>query len=229
MFLIFDSSMLLLIPAMLFAMWAQVKVKSTFDQYSRVASRRGVTADQVARMLLDRAGLTSVPIKRAGGRLTDHYNPRDRSLSLSDVVYCNSSIAAIGVAAHEVGHAAQHSQSYAPLALRSNIVPTVNIASSMAMPLFFMGLFFGPSILLMNIGICLFLGVVVFHLVTLPVEYNASSRAIEMLRQTDALGTDELQGASKVLSAAAWTYVAATLVAVMHLVRLLVLRNNRSR
>ncbi|MDR1648643.1 MAG: zinc metallopeptidase [Synergistaceae bacterium] len=222
----FDSTMLLLIPALLFAGWAQMKVQSTFARYGNVTTRRGVTADQAARMLLDRFGLTSVPVKRVGGHLTDHYDPRDRTLSLSDAVYGNGSIAAIGVAAHEVGHAIQHSEGYAPLILRNNIVPVVNIGSSMAMPLFFAGfLFSGPA--LMDIGIFLFLGVIIFHLITLPVEYNASSRAVAILGQTGALTGDELRGAGKVLSAAAWTYVAATLMAVMQLVRLLALRNSR--
>jgi Zn-dependent membrane protease YugP len=222
----FDSTMLLLLPALLFAGWAQMKVQSTFARYSRVSARRGVTADQVARTLLDRFGLTSVPVKRVGGQLTDHYNPRDKTLSLSDAVYGNSSIAAIGVAAHEVGHAIQHSGGYVPLALRNNIVPVVNIGSSLAMPLFFIGfLFRGP--VLMNLGIFLFLGVIVFHLITLPVEYDASARAVAILGQTGALSGDELQGAKSVLSAAAWTYVAATLMAVMQLVRLLALRNSR--
>ncbi|MDR1732465.1 MAG: zinc metallopeptidase [Synergistaceae bacterium] len=226
MFPFFDRTMLLLIPALLFAGWAQMKVKSTFAYYSGVRSRRGVTADQVARMLLDRFGMSSVPVNRVSGQLTDHYDPRDRTLSLSDSVYGSSSIAAIGVAAHEVGHAIQHNVGYAPLALRNNIVPVVNLVSGGALPLFFMGFLF-QSGSLMNLGILLFLGVVVFHIVTLPVEYNASSRAIAILDQTGALGPDELQGAHRVLNAAAWTYVAATLMAVMQVVRLLALRNSR--
>ncbi|MDR2175050.1 MAG: zinc metallopeptidase [Synergistaceae bacterium] len=222
----FDSTMLLLLPALLFAGWAQMKVRSTFARYSQVRAQSGVTADRVARMLLDRFGLTSVPVNRVGGHLTDHYDPRGRTLSLSDAVYGNASIAAIGVAAHEVGHAIQHSKGYAPLALRNDVVPVVNIGSSLAMPLFFIGfLFRGP--VLMNLGIFLFLGVIAFHLVTLPVEYNASARAVEILGQTGALTGSELRGAESVLSAAAWTYVAATLMAVMQLVRLLALRNSR--
>jgi Zn-dependent membrane protease YugP len=177
-------------------------------------------------MLLDRFGLNAVPVQRVGGALTDHYDPRGRTLSLSDSVYGNDSIAAIGVAAHEVGHAIQHSEGYAPLALRNTIVPVVNFGSTLAMPLFFIGLLFrGP--VLMDVGILLFLGVIVFHLVTLPVEYNASSRAVALLSQTGALSGDELQGARSVLSAAAWTYVAATLMAVLQLVRLLALRGSR--
>ncbi|GHV44513.1 zinc metallopeptidase [Synergistales bacterium] len=222
----FDSTMLFLIPALLFAFLAQMRVKSTFERYSRVTTRRGMTADAVARALLERFGLKNIPIKHVSGRLTDHYDPRDKTLSLSDSVYGNASIAAIGVAAHEVGHAIQDNEGYAPLMLRNNIVPVVNIGSSMAMPLFFVGFFLrGPF--LMNIGILLFLGVIVFHLVTLPVEYNASSRAITILGQTGALDSGELRAAESVLGAAAWTYVAATLMAVMQLVRLLALRNRR--
>ena len=149
-------------------------------------------------------------------------------LSLSDSVYGNASIAAIGVAAHEVGHAIQHNSGYAPLGIRNAIVPVVNFGSTLAMPIFFMGfLFRGP--VLMEIGILLFLGVVIFHLVTLPVEFNASSRAVTILRQTGALEGQELDGANRVLNAAAWTYIAATVVAVMHLMRLIILRNNSRR
>ena len=220
-----DFSIVLVIIAMFIAAAAQLRVKFTFDRYSRVNARRGVTADQVARMLLDRFGLTSVPVKRINGRLTDHYNPRDRSLSLSDSVYGNSSIAAIGVAAHEVGHAIQHNDGYAPLAVRNNLVPVVSFGSAMAIPVFFIGfLFRGP--VLMEIGILLFIGVVVFHLITLPVEFNASSRAVAILRQTGALEEHELYGADRVLNAAAWTYIAATVVAVMHLIRLIILKNS---
>ena len=221
----FDSSIVLLIIMAIIPMAAQLRVKFTFDRYSRVNARRGVTADRVARMLLDRFGLTSVEIKRVGGKLTDHYDPRDKSLGLSDSVYGNSSIAAIGVAAHEVGHAIQHNTGYAPLAIRNSVVPVVNFGSTLAMPIFFFGLLFrGP--VLMEIGILLFLGVVAFHLITLPVELNASSRAVTILRQTGALEGQELDGANSVLNAAAWTYIAATVVAIMHLLRLIMIRNS---
>jgi len=219
----FDSTIGLLIIPILIAMWAQFRVKSTFAQYSRVGARRGVTADRVARALLDRFGLTSVEIKRVGGQLTDHYDPRDRTLALSDSVYGSNSIAAIGVAAHEVGHAIQHSAGYSPLAIRNTLVPVVNFGSTLAIPIFFIGfLFQGP--VMMDIGILLFLGVVAFHLITLPVEFNASSRAVAMLGQAGILQGEELDGAGRVLNAAALTYIAATLVAVMHLVRLIILR-----
>ena len=221
----FDPTMLLLIPALLLSLWAQMRVRSTFERFSQVQARGGVTGAQVARMLLDRFGLSSVPVNHVQGNLTDHYDPRDRTLSLSDAVYSSSSIAAIGVAAHEVGHAIQHSEGYAPLMFRNRVAPAVGLVSNMAIPLFFIGLLMRGQFL-MNLGIVLFLGAVVFHLVTLPVEYNASSRAITILNGTGALAQDELNGARSVLNAAAWTYVAAALMSVLQLVRLLVLRGS---
>ena len=222
----FDPTMILLVPALILSLWAQMRVKSTFDRFSRVQARRGVTGAQVARMLLDRFGLSSVPVNHVAGALTDHYDPRDRTLSLSDSVYSSSSIAAIGVAAHEVGHAIQHSEGYAPLMFRNRLAPAVGLVSNMAIPLFFVG-FLMRGQFLMNLGIVLFLGAIVFHLVTLPVEYNASSRAIAILNGSGALAPDELGGARRVLNAAAWTYVAAALMALLQLVRLLVLRGSR--
>ena len=224
----FDPTMILLIPALLLSFWAQMRVKSTFERFSQVRPRGGVTGAQVARMLLDRFGLSSVPVNRVPGNLTDHYDPRDRTLSLSDSVYSSSSIAAVGVAAHEVGHAIQHSEGYAPLMFRNRMAPAVGLVSNMAIPLFFLG-FLMRGQFLMNLGIVLFLGAIVFHLVTLPVEYNASSRAIAILNGTGALAPDELNGAKRVLDAAAWTYVAAALMALLQLVRLLVLRGSRER
>lgn len=221
----FDPTMLLLIPALLLSLWAQMRVRSTFERFSQVQARGGVTGAQVARMLLDRFGLSSVPVNHVQGNLSDHYDPRDRTLSLSDSVYSSSSIAAIGVAAHEVGHAIQHSEGYAPLMFRNRVAPVVGLVSNMAIPLFFIGLLMRGQFL-MNLGIVLFLGAVVFHLVTLPVEYNASSRAITILNGTGALAQDELNGARSVLNAAAWTYVAAALMSVLQLVRLLVLRGS---
>jgi len=221
------TDILLMIIGGLILSAAQHRVKSTFAEYSRHSARRGVTAEKVARTLLDRFGLTGVEIKRVGGQLTDHYDPRDRTLALSDSVYGSNSIAAIGVAAHEVGHAVQHGHGYAPLAVRNTIVPVASLGSSIAPFIFLVGfLMQGP--VLMNIGIILFFGVIVFHLITLPVEFNASSRAMTMLRQTGILEGQELDGASRVLNAAALTYIAATAVAAMHLIRLLVLRNSRN-
>ena len=224
----FDSSMLILIPAILLSMWAQSQVSSAFSKYSKVRAQGGVTADQVARMLLTRFGLGSMPINRIAGELTDNYNPSNRTLNLSESVYNNPSIASIGVAAHEVGHAIQHSQLYAPLMFRNSIVPVVNIASQASMPLFMIGLVVGNSMLL-NLGIILFTGSIIFHLVTLPVELDASSRALKLLQQTGTLTSDELAGARKVLNAAALTYVAAALMSILQLVRLLMIKNSRER
>lgn len=223
-----DSTVLLLLPPLLLSLWAQWQVKSAFDHYSRVHSRENVTARDVARMLLSRFGMGDMPVNRVAGSLTDHYDPTSRTLSLSEDVYDSTSIAAIGVAAHEVGHAIQHSRAYAPLMFRNSIVPAVNLVSGFSMPLFFLGLLMGSPMLL-NVGILLFCGVVVFHMVTLPVEFDASSRALRLLAETGALAPDELSGARKVLRAAALTYVAAALMAVLQLVRLLLLRNSRDR
>jgi len=219
----FDPTMILLIPALLLAVWAQMRVKSVFMRYSAIGSRRGVTAAMAARLILDRFGLQDVPVNQVRGNLTDHYDPRNRSLSLSDSVYGSTSIAAIGVAAHEVGHAIQDSVDYSPLTIRNAIVPVVGIGSSMAFPLFFIGiLFYSP--MLMDLGVFLFLGVILFHIVTLPVEFDASNRALKVLADTGILSTDEIGGAASVLRAASWTYIAATLMAFAQLIRLLFLR-----
>ena len=223
-----DWTMIVLLPAILLAVWAQNKVKSTFEQYSRVRSRRGITGREAARAILTSYGLGSMPIKPISGQLTDHYDPQRRSLSLSEPVYDSTSIAAIGVAAHEVGHAVQHATGYKPLALRNSIVPVVNLTNMASWPLFLMGLIVGNS-RLMNIGILLFVGVVVFHLVTLPVELDASRRALKVLSSNGMMDSEEVTGARKVLGAAAMTYVAALVQSVLQLVRLLLLRNSRSR
>ena len=223
-----DWTMIILFPAILLAMWAQARVKSAFATYSRVHSRSGLTAREAARQILDSYGLSGVPIRQVGGQLTDHYDPRDRSLSLSEPVYDSTSIAAIGVAAHEVGHAVQHATGYAPLQIRNAVVPLLSLSSSAAMPLFFIGLL-SASNMLMNIGILLFVGVVVFHLVTLPVELDASRRALKVLSSNGMMDGEEVTGARKVLGAAAMTYVAALVQSVLQLVRLLLLRNSRSR
>lgn len=224
----FHPATLLLLPAILLSAWAQMRVKSTYALYSQRMAGRGVTAESVARMLLDRFGLSGVPINRVPGDLTDHYDPRDRTLNLSDSVYGSSSIAAIGVAAHEVGHAIQHGTAYSPLMFRNAIAAPASLVSNFSMPLFLIG-FISGSGTLMNLGIFLFLGVLVFQLVTLPVEFDASARALKLLRDTNSLTDTELGGAKKVLSAAAWTYIAGMLMTVMQLIRLLIIRNSRSR
>ena len=226
MYPFFDPTMVLLIPAVIFSMWAQFKVKGTFSRYSEIRARRGVTADQVSRALLDRFGLQGIRVERIAGELTDHYDPGAKVLRLSDSVAGNSSIAAIGVAAHEVGHAVQDKEGYQFLRLRNAIVPAVNIGSTLSMPLFLIGLFMG-SMNLLNLGIILFCGVLVFHLVTLPVEFDASARALKLLSETGLLANDEIGGAKSVLDAAALTYVAALVMTILQLVRLIALRNMR--
>ena len=185
-----------------------------------------MSAEVVSRRLLDNFGLQNVRIERVRGNLTDHYDPRSKVLRLSDSVSGNSSIAAIGVAAHEVGHAVQDKEGYAPLRFRNSLVPVVNIGSTAAIPLFFLGILMSiPS--LVNVGILLFSGVVIFHLVTLPVEFDASSRALKLLAGTGTLNQQEIAGAKKVLDAAALTYVAATLMAVMQLLSLIIRSRGR--
>ena len=223
-----DPTMIILIPAVLLSAWAQSRVQSTFNKYSQIPARGNVTADSVARMLLTLYGMANMPINHVSGSLTDHYDPRNKTLNLSDSVYSSNSIASIGVAAHEVGHAIQHHESYSPLIFRNSIVPVVNICSSASMPLFIIGLLMANS-LLVNIGIMLFTGALVFHLVTLPVEINASSRALKLLEQTHTLAPDELSGAKKVLTAAAWTYIAAALMSVLQLIRLILIARSRRR
>jgi len=226
MFPYLDPTIVLLIPAVLFSLWAQFKVKGAFSRYSEVRASSGVTADQVSRVLLDRFGLSNVRVERIQGHLTDHYDPRSKVLRLSDAVTGNSSIAAIGVAAHEVGHAIQDKEGYAFLRFRNSIVPAVNIGSTMSMPLFFIGLIMGSAPLLI-LGILLFCGVLVFHLVTLPVEFDASARALKLLSETGLLRGSEVGGAKAVLDAAALTYVAALVMTVLQLIRLLALRGMR--
>lgn len=218
--------MILILPAVALALWAQFKVKRTFARYSEVGSRRGMTGAQVARSIIDRNHL-DVDVQPIEGSLTDHYDPRDKTLRLSEDVYGSTSIAAIGVAAHETGHALQHSHHYLPLQLRSNLVPVANFGSTLAMPLFLVGLFLPAATFLMDIGILLFSFAVAFALITLPVEYNASSRAIQVLTQNGYLAPDEIEPARTVLNAAAWTYVAAAAMAILQLVRLLILRGQR--
>lgn len=216
----------LVIPAVLLSVWASFKVNSTFDRYNRIGNRRGYTGAMVARMLLDRNGLQNVRVEMTSGRLSDHYDPHTNVVRLSESVYNSTSVGAIGVAAHECGHAVQYAQGYFPMKIRSVMIPITNIGSNVGIPLAIFGLFFGWEILT-NVGILLFLAVVVFQLVTLPVEFNASRRAIQTLDSDMILDGDELLGAKKVLTAAALTYVAALIVAVANLARLLLLKNRR--
>lgn len=208
----------LVLPAVLFALWAQFNVQSTFSKYSKVQSRSGMTGYDSARRILDANGLHNVGIARVSGKLTDHYNPKDNTIYLSDSVYGETTAAAIGVAAHEAGHAVQHAVGYTPMKLRSAIIPVTQIGSNLAMPLFLLGIILSYPTLAM-IGVIAFGASTLFQLVTLPVEFNASSRAMDALRGYN-LDNDDLKSARRVLTAAALTYVAALAVSLVNLLRL---------
>ncbi|MDO4301762.1 MAG: zinc metallopeptidase [Clostridia bacterium] len=220
----FNSWYLIVILMAVICMIAQGNVTSTFNKYSKVANSRGYTGADVAKMLLHQNGIYDVQVEHIRGSLTDHYDPVKKVLRLSDSVYGSKSVAALGVAAHETGHAVQHARGYVPLTLRSAIFPVVSFSSKVAMPLFIIGLLIGGlinSYSLALIGAILFGAVVVFQLVTLPVEFNASSRALKMLGDYNYLEPNEVSGARKVLSAAAMTYVAAAASSIVQLLRLL--------
>jgi len=227
----YDPTYILLLPAMAFALWAQWRVKSTFDKYARVRAANGLSGRDMARQIMQRNGVTDVEVQPVDGMLSDHYDPRSHTVRLSAENYAGGSIASIAVAAHEVGHVLQHHEGYVPLQLRSGIAPAVGIASTAAFPLFLIGLLIGPRVpfagLLMDLGIVFFAGAVLFHLITLPVEFDASKRALAQLTSTGAVLPQEVDGAKKVLDAAALTYVAAAAVAMLQLVRLVLLRNSR--
>lgn len=222
----YDSTYLLLLPAIALAVYAQFRVQSTFRRYSEVRSSTGYTGAQVAGELLRRQGITDVKVEPVGGRLADHYDPRTKVLRLSPEVYESDSLAALGVAAHETGHALQHRDRYAPLALRSAIVPVASFGTTAAFILFIVGMI-ASAPRLMDLGILFFLGYVLFALVTLPVEFNASSRAVALLQGQGFVSPQEAGGVRAVLSAAALTYVAAAAMAVLQLLRLIMLRNMR--
>ena len=221
----FDPTYVILIPAIILSIWAQFKVQSSFNRYSRVYSRSGITGAQVAQKLLQANGIYDVGIERVGGSLTDHYHPTKKKLFLSETVYGESSIAAICVAAHEVGHAIQHHEEYKPLSIRSMLVPAANLGNYASWILLIAGLILSIEPLV-QIGIILFTFVVLFQIVTLPVEFNASSRALKQVAYYGFLDNDELVGGKKVLSAAAWTYVAAAVMAILQLLRLLLIFGN---
>lgn len=223
----YDSTYILVIPALIFAFIAQTLVKSTFKKYSNVHSVRGLTAADTARKILDENGLYDVRVERVSGELTDHYDPTVNVIRLSDSVYCSTSVAAIGVAAHESGHAIQHAVGYAPINIRNAILPFAQIGSQLAMPLVLIGLVISRFSFLINIGIIVYLAVVLFQLITLPVEFNASGRALKVL--DGILDPDENAKARKVLTAAALTYVAALFSALTTLIRLILVSNSRRR
>ena len=223
----YDWTYLLLIPALILSMWAQFRVSSTFSRFSKVRASSGMTATQMAEQLLHAEGVYDVSVERTRGNLTDHYDPKNMVLRLSDSTANSTSVAALGVAAHEAGHVLQHRDGYAPLMLRTAAVPVVNIGSNLSWPLFLVGLIFSWEPLLYA-GIALFALAVLFALITLPVEFNASKRALAALETNGYLQPgEEMRGAKKVLSAAAMTYVASAFMAIMQLLRLLAIAGSR--
>lgn len=229
----FDSTMILILPALAFAFWAQWKVKSTYEKYSKVRSSTSMSGRQMAASIMARNGVTDVTIEQVGGVLSDHYDPGAKAVRLSGHIYGDNSISSIAVAAHEIGHVLQHHQGYLPLQLRSTLAPVAGFGSMLAFPLFFIGMIFGSNLggmstMLMDLGILFFAGAVLFHVVTLPVEFDASKRALVQLTESGAVQPDEVAGAKKVLDAAALTYVAAAAMAALQLIRLVALRNSRN-
>ena len=224
----FDWTILLVIPGLIISIWAQIKVSTTFNKYSKLTTQKGLSGYGAARKILDANGLSHVRIEQVHGKLTDHYDPRKNVIRLSESVYHATSPAAIGVAAHEAGHAIQYAKDYAPIRLRAKMVTVTNIGSMLSMPLFFIGLLFAFYPLTIA-GIILYSLVALFQLVTLPVEFNASARAMSVLESSGILNENELKASRKVLTAAAMTYVAALLTSLLTLLRLLILANGRRR
>ncbi|MBP3576638.1 MAG: zinc metallopeptidase [Lachnospiraceae bacterium] len=225
----FDPTYILVLIGLVLSLWASSRVKSTYAKYSGEASLSGMTGAQAAHKILTVSGIYDVSIQHVPGNLTDHYDPRNKTLNLSDSVYGNFSVAAIGVAAHEAGHAIQHDRGYSPLKWRTAIAPVASFGANISWPLILIGLLFGGSGTLVRIGIIMFSLAVAFQLLTLPVEYNASRRAMNLLEETGILYADELPKTKKVLSAAALTYVAAAASSVLQLLRLVLLFGNRRR
>lgn len=226
MFLPLDSTMLLLIPAFILSIYAQIAIRSSYSKWSKVRSSTGMTGAQVAKALLLKNNITDVDVEAVAGSLTDHYDSRNKKLRLSSENYSGSSLASIAVAAHETGHAIQHAKSYAPLGWRQAIFPVASFGSNWGIWLFFIGMVVSSFRILMDVGILLFAGAVLFQIVTLPVEFNASHRALAQLSNGGYLKQQEIQGAKKVLDAAALTYVAAAAMAILHLVRMLLIRRD---
>lgn len=231
--------LLFVLPAALLSMYAQFLVKNRFSTYDKIKSKRGITGAQAAKYLLQKNGITDVKIAHISGSLSDNYNPTNKVLSLSDSTFNSTSIAAIGVAAHETGHAIQHATNYSPLNLRKSLVPVANLGSKIGPTLAVIGIAMGQTAeaqsnlalfqLISNIGLLLFGGAVLFYLVTLPVEYNASNRALKILKESNTLDSEELKSTKKVLSAAALTYVASALTAIGSLLRLLLITKSNKR
>lgn len=219
--------LVLILPAMLLSLYAQAKVKSTYAKYSKVMSRRGMTANEAVSFILRNNSINDVAIQPIAGELTDHYSPNEKIIRLSEGVFGKTSVAALGIAAHEAGHTVQHYSNYGPINLRNALVPVANIGSTLSMPLILIGLVFNFA-LLINLGIIFFGAATLFHLVTLPVELNASSRALKSLESSGALNDEELKMTKKVLSAAALTYVAALAVSFAQLLRLILISRRRN-
>lgn len=218
----YDPTFIILIPALLLAVWAQIKVSAAFSEYSKVRSATGFTGSQLAMRLLDSAGIYDVRVESLPGHLTDHYDPRTKVVRLSSSTYASPSVAALGVVAHEIGHAIQHAEKNPALVFRTILAPVANLGSSLAWILFIMGLVFAlPA--LWQFGIVLFALAVLFSLITLPVEYDASRKAMKLLRENIMMSEEELKGVKKVLSAAALTYVAATAMSILQLLRMLLI------
>ena len=225
----FDPTMIILIPAVILTLYAQSKVQSNFAKYLRVQTQKGYTGVQVARRLLDQHGLQNIPIELSRGKLSDHYDPTKQILRLSQEVYEGHSVAAVSVAAHEVGHAIQHANGYIPLSLRNIVFPIARFGSSAAWPFMMIGLLIPSLGSLMNIGILLFGTAVLFQIITLPVEFNASSRALELLDTNGFVVENEIKGSKKVLQAAALTYIAAMASGIAQLLRLIMIRNRNNQ
>ena len=228
-FYYYDPTYILVLIGAVLSMWASATVKSTYNKYSRVYSRSGLTGAQAAAQILRQAGIFDVRIEHVSGNLTDHYDPKARVLRLSDSVYGSNSVAAIGVAAHECGHAIQDQEDYVPLRFRSAFVPVANLGTQLAFPILLLGVFLGSSHFLIQVGLlCFFFGVL-FQLITLPVEFIASGRAVRILRETGMMSDDELSKTKKVLSAAAMTYVAAAAASILSMLRLIILFGGNRR
>lgn len=226
--ILWDNTILLLIPAILLSIYAQWKISSSYKRYSKIRSQSGLTGAQAARELLNRNGLYDVRVEQIGGKLSDHYDPRTRIISLSQDVYQGSSLSSLAVAAHETGHALQHASAYVPMTLRSSFVPVANLGSGAGPILIMLGLFIPSYGWLLEFGILAFSFAVLFQIITLPVEFNASNRALALLQEGNMLGSEEIRGARTVLNAAALTYVAAALAAVLTLMRFILISRGRS-
>lgn len=225
-----DPTMILVLIGVVLSLWAQSRVNTTFNKYSQVRSRTGMTGAEAARRLLQSQGIYDVTVRQVSGQLTDHFDPRTKTVNLSQSVYGSTTVAAIGVAAHECGHAMQHDEGYAPLQFRSALVPVANFGSKISWPLILIGVLLGGiGSPLCQIGILMFTAAVLFQLVTLPVEFNASSRAVRLLDEQGILIGEEVKSTRKVLDAAAWTYVAAAASSMLQLLRLIILYGGRRR